>query len=217
MIRGSDFLSPAGRSLLCVRSRRVDRFADEVLKPYKACVVHDAKTACRKARLGAFDAYLAIDLRSVHPASYMWENIRSFDANTPFVLVVAKALPLEFEERLQCGYDALIVESSDPAHVAGVIQQLLLLAERRSLEARRIEALAVQDDIAERLERLEQRMQLSRQSLARTQEHIMRAHAVREFERCGGTKSFFERLWPDTFEEALERSYTRRMAPEPDG
>ena len=86
MFHGSPSSGTASRTLLCVRSRRANPFADEVLKRYNSCVVHDAKTACRKARLGAFDVYLAIDLRSAYPAVYLWENIRSFDTNTPFVL-----------------------------------------------------------------------------------------------------------------------------------
>jgi hypothetical protein len=87
--------------------------------------------------------------------------------------------------------------------VTHVAERLLADAERRSLEARRQETLAIRDDIQERLSRLEWRVQLSRESMTRAQEHVMRAYALQHFTRSGGTRSFFERLWPATYEDVL--------------
>lgn len=204
------FLGSARRTVLCVRSRRVDPLADEILHGYEACVLHDAKLACRKAQLGTFDFYLAIDLRSHDAPLYLWRHVRTFDANTPFVFVVSQEFPQHRAPALRDGYDAVVaMDEPDARTVQSAIQRLLSVAEQRSLEARRMEALAVHRDITDRLASLEQRVQLSRQSLARAQEHVMRARAMLEFLRCGGTKAFFERYWPDTFEDALRDSYAQ--------
>lgn len=214
-MRYQEFSGSERRTVLCVRSRRVDTFAEEVLQGYQACVLHDAKLACRKAQLGTFDFYLAIDQRSTDAPLYLWRNIRTFDPNTPFVLVVGQPFSQQPAPAFRAEYDAaVIMQSPDAPEVAAVIQRLLSHAQQRSLEARRMEALAVQTDITERLAVLERRVLLSRQSLARAQEHVMRALAIREFLHSGGTKAHFERYWADTFEDALRDSYARRLGTE---
>jgi hypothetical protein len=35
----------------------------------------------------------------------------------------------------------------------------------------------------------------------------MRAHALRKFSEYGGTRSLFERYWPEIFESTLRESY----------
>lgn len=200
-----------GRTVLCVRSRRADDFTDQLLHRYEACVLHDARLACRKAKLGVFDCYLAIDFRSNDAPLYFWSNIRAFDPNTPFLLVLAHPLAAGTQPAFRRGYDEVVMTPAQHVSDAvAAIARLLAHAERRSLEARSIEARAVQRDIAERLARLEHRVQLSRQSLARAQEHVMRALAIREFLKSGGTRALFERYWSDTFEHALRDSYVRR-------
>jgi len=49
------------RTILCIRSCRSGVLLDHALAGYECCVVHDARVACRKAKLGAFDLYLAVD------------------------------------------------------------------------------------------------------------------------------------------------------------
>lgn len=209
--------SSARPTALCVRSRRTDGFSEALLRPYEACVLHDAKVACRKAQLGVFDFYLAIDFRSNDAPLYLWSHIRAFDPNTPFVLVLAHPFAASSEPAFRRGYDeAVIAPAPHVSDTAAVIARLLAQAELRSIEARSLEARAVQHDIAERLSRLERRVHLSRQSLARAQEHVMRALAIREFLKGGGTRALFERYWSDTFEHALRDSYVPRGEPPAD-
>jgi hypothetical protein len=191
------------RTILCIRSRRPGGVLDRALADYDCCVVHDARVASRKAKLGAFDLYLAVDPHSSTAAVECWRAMREFDRNTPFLFVLRRRLPPVIEDTLVRGIDAHVLDSEAASTVAHAVQRLLADAERRSLDARREETLAIRDDIRERLNRLEWRVQLSRESMARAQEHVMRAYALSSFTRLGGTKSFFERLWPDTYEEAL--------------
>lgn len=194
------------RTILCIRSRRAGMLLDRALAAYDCCVAHDARTACRKAKLGAFDLYLAVDPHSSAAAVECWRGMREFDANTPFLFVLRRRLPPAVEAALVPGVDAYVDNSEADSALAHAVQRLLALAERRSLEARREETLAIREDIHERLTRLEWRVQLSRESMARAQEHVMRAYALQSFTRLGGTKSFFERLWPEAYEEALRET-----------
>jgi hypothetical protein len=191
------------RTVLCVKSRRSGAALETALSTYTCCVVHDAWIACRKAKLGAFDLYLAVDPHSQGAAIECWRGIRAFDSNTPFVFVVRRPLPPDVESALRDGYDAYVIEESGGARLRPVMERLIEAAERRSLAARREAALVVRDDIRQRLAKLESRIQLSRESMTRAQEHVMRAYALQHFTRSGGTRSFFERLWPATYEDVL--------------
>jgi len=201
------------RTILCIRSRRSGVLLERALLDYDCCVVHDTRVAARKAKLGAFDLYLAVDPHSATAAIECWHAMRDFDRNTPFLFVLRRRLPPAIENTLVSGIDAYVLDSEPASTVAHVVKRLLDDAERRSLEARRQETLAIRDDIRERLNRLEWRVQLSRESMARAQEHVMRAYALSSFTRLGGTKSFFERLWPDTYEEALRHDGERPSTP----
>ncbi len=191
------------RTILCIRSRRAGPLLERALAEYDCCVIHDARVAFRKAKLGAFDLYLAVDPYSPTAAIECWRGLRAFDTNTPFLFVLRKSLPVAVESALVPGVDAFVNDSEAPFMLTHAVQQLLDAAERRSLEARHEESLAIRNDIQERLARLEWRVQLSRESMARAQEHVLRAYALRDFIHRGGTKSFFERYWPDTYEEAV--------------
>jgi hypothetical protein len=208
---GQDW-SDRERTLLCVSSRRAGVMLDRALSNYRCCVVHDTRVACRKAKLGAFDLYLAVDPYSSAAVCECWRAIREFDANTPFVLVVRGSVPVAVQSALSPERDGVVTDGAGSAVLADTVAALLAAAERRSLDAKREETLAIREDIRARLSRLEWRLQLSRESMARAQEHVMRAYALRSFTRLGGTKSFFERLWPDAYEEALRTSADRERS-----
>jgi len=201
------------RTVLCVKSRRAGTFLESALASYECCVVHDTKTACRKAKLGAFDLYLAVDPYMPNAAVECWQSIREFDGNTPFVFVLRKPLPPAIGHCLVADVDACVLFDDGPSALAQCARRLLMLAERRSLEARREQTLVIREVIQERFARLEWRLQLSRQSMARAQEHVIRGYAMQEFTRRGGTKSFFERMWPDAYEDALRHDPTPQAAP----
>lgn len=194
------------RTILCIRSRRSGPLLDRGLAAYDCCVVHDARVAWRKAKLGAFDLYLAVDPNASAASVECWRGIRQFDRNTPFLFVLRRPLPADVEQQLVPEIDGHVRYTDTPSALAQAVRRLIDLAERRSLEARREETLAIREDIQERLTRLEWRVQLSRESMARAQEHVMRAYALQSFVRMGGTRSFFERLWPDAYEEALRQT-----------
>ena len=44
----------------------------------------------------------------------------------------------------------------------------------------------------------------------------MRAHALRTFAEWGGSRSLFDRYWPETFESTLRDSYGARTGDVPD-
>lgn len=168
-------------------------------------VLHDGRLALRKARFGLFDGYLAIDSRSETAAVLTWQSIREFDGNTPFVIVTPEALPVDVN--LKSGYDAHLRFPDDIPMLRSVMDTLLGYAAQRALNARVEEASAISRELHTRLADLSRRVLLSRQSLARAQEHVMRAYGLRAFTSAGGTPASFEQLWSDTFDHMLKRSY----------
>ncbi len=194
-------------SMLCVCSKANDEQLDLVLRNFNATVVHDARVACRKASLGSYDIYFAYDPRSVKSAAYLWENVRAFDRNTPFVMVCGESFPDESGLRIRHEFDRVVHYPCSVGELLDHIRSMLAIAERRGLAARAEEARAIAMDLTTRLSELEERVSLSRQSLARAQEHVMRAYALRAFEASGGTRACFDRYWPETFDEMLRASY----------
>jgi DNA-binding response OmpR family regulator len=193
--------------ILCVRSNANAPALDVILNRFDVTVVHDGDLAGRKARFGVYDCYVAADARTAKAAVYVWNAIRAFDRNTPFVLFAAEALPVEAESQLRSGFDAYVRYPGEGSELHLVIEYLLNAAEERSLDARVAETNAIAGELNTRLADLSRRVLLSKQSLARAQEHVMRAHALRTFSEYGGTRSLFDRYWPEIFESTLRESY----------
>jgi CheY-like chemotaxis protein len=193
--------------ILCVRSNANAPALDVILDRYDVTVVHDGNLASRKARYGVYDCYVAADARTAKAAMYVWNAIRAFDTNTPFVLFAAEALPAEAASQLRPGVDAYVQYPGQDSELHIVIEGLLTAAEERSLDARVAETGVIARELNSRLADLSRRVLLSKQSLARAQEHVMRAHALRTFAELGGSRSLFDRYWPETFESTLRDSY----------
>jgi hypothetical protein len=198
----------ANYSLLCIGSpRRYEPQLEAVLQRYESRVVRDPAVGFRQAQLAAFDVYLAYGTSEPERILTAWNKIRRFDENTPFVIVGTPAVAAELAGQLRPDYEHVFTEGYDAMQLVDALDRLLLLAGERGLEARKFAVAHVTEEISERLAHIEQKIYLSRQSFARVQEHVMRAQAMRQFHRYGGTRAFFDRLWPDIFEEALQRSY----------
>jgi hypothetical protein len=202
--------SPVGSAtyaLLCIGSHPRHTFLRRKFGHYQSRVVHDPEVAYRKAQRASFDVYLAFDGNDAGRTVAAWRKIRRVDENTPFVIIGPRSLTGYLAGELRSGFDALIDEAEDEALVFEVMERLLLLASERSFEARQYAVARACEEIEQRLSHLEQQLHLSRQALARAQEHLVRAQAMREFYRRGGAKAFFDRLWPDMFDEAVQRSH----------
>jgi DNA-binding response OmpR family regulator len=193
--------------ILCVRSNANAPALDVMLGRFDVTVVHDGDIAGRKARFGVYDCYVAADARTAKAAVYVWNAIRAFDRNTPFVLFAAEALPVAAESQLRSGFDAYVRYPGEGSELHRIIEHLLNAAEDRSLDARVAETNIIAGELNTRLADLSRRVMLSKQSLARAQEHVMRAYALRTFAEYGGTRSLFDRYWPETFESTLRASY----------
>ena len=201
--------SPVGSAnyaVLCIGSEPLHAFFTRTLRHYQSRVVYDLEVAFRRARRASFDVYVAFDAYDPSRTVAAWRKIRRVDGNTPFILIGPNSIIADLQGELRSGYDALIDEAQDEALIVEVMEGLLLSASERSLRARRFAVARVCEEIEQRLAHLEQKIRLSRHSLAHAQENLVRADAMREFQRHGGAKAFFDRLWPDMFEEALQRS-----------
>lgn len=200
--------SPARPRLLCVHSKAADAVLHEVLRHFDATSVADMGLAVHKASLGAYDAVLTYDTPGARTAVMLWRHMRRGDANTPIVIVCAEYLPAEALAQTKPGFDIVVRYPCDASSLLRAIRGLLTAAERRNMLAYSEEVKAISEEIRGRLALLEQRVNLSRQSLARAQEHVVRAVALRTFCASGGTRSHFENIWPDVFESALASSYS---------
>ena len=201
--------SPSGattHAVLCIGSQPLHTYFNRSLRHYQSRVVHDPAVAVRRAQLVSFDVYVAYDAEEPARTVTAWRKIRRVDENTPFILIGRRALLDEITGELRSGYDAFLDESGDPSSIPEAMESMLLFASERSLHARQFAVGRVCEEIEQRFSHFEQKIRLDRHALARAQEPLMRAEAMREFQRRGGAKAFFDRLWPDMLEEALQRS-----------
>ena len=201
--------SPSGTTsyaVLCIGSRPLHAYFNRTLRHYQSRVVHDLALAVRRAQRVSFDVYVAYDADEPARTITAWRKIRRLDENTPFIIIGPRWLLDEIAGELRSGYDAFLDESGDQASIAELMESMLLFASERSLHARQFAVTRVCEEIEQRFSHFEQKLRLTRHALARAQEPLMRAEAMREFQRRGGAKAFFDRLWPDMLEEALQRS-----------
>ena len=205
MFHGSP-IGAANYAVLCVGSEPLHTFFTQTLRHYQSRVVYDLELAFRRALRTSFDIYVAFDAYDPGRTLAAWRKIRRIDPNTPFVLIGPRSFISEVGDELRPGCEALVDETQAEALVPEVMQELLLSASERSLHARQFAVARVCEEMDQRLAHLVQKIRLSRHTLARAQENLVRAEAMREFQRHGGAKAFFDRLWPDMFDEALQRS-----------
>lgn len=198
--------------VLCISSKAADPILEEVLRNFRVTAVHDARLALRKGSLGTYDFFLAYDPRGSRAPALLWQHLRRNDVNTPFVMVCGEDMPPDVAPALRPGFDAVLRYPCNAPDVLRAIASLMAATERRNTHARAEEARTVSDEIRGRLATLEHRVHLSRQSLARAQEHVVRAIALKAFCASGGTRSHFENVWPDVFESALASSYGEAKA-----
>ncbi|HWI14529.1 MAG TPA: hypothetical protein VNT02_09760, partial [Burkholderiales bacterium] len=200
-------LEPAQLRVLCISSKAADPILEEVLRSFKVTAVHDARLALRKGSLGTYDFFLAYDPRGARAPALLWQHLRHNDVNTPFVMVCGEDMPADVAGGLKPGFDAVLRYPCSAHDILHAISSLMSATERRNAHARTEAARTVSNEIHGRLAALEHRVHLSRQSLARAQEHVMRAIALRSFTSSGGTRSDFENVWLEVFESALRSSH----------
>jgi hypothetical protein len=159
------------------------------------------------ARGGSHHLYLASDDDGQDELVALWRAIRRQDTNTPFVLLLNNPLTSE-NVVLRYGFDAAVEVMDGAIALRMASDQWLQASEHRAMQARDAEVAAINDELRERLAWLEARVEISRQAIARAEERVLRAVAMRAFLAQGGTQRSFEPLWPDVLNEAIDRSYS---------
>lgn len=191
-------------SVLCLTSKRHDDVVDESLRGWHACLVHDLRPARRKAELGVYDFYAAVARGTlVHGAMLFWKYVRLPDSNTPFLFVLDEPLPDYYARSLHAPLDDVALLSDGAAAARRTIERLLQRCAERALAARMAIRDTVRSDLEQRLTLRAGSLPGSHASFARAQEHVLRNQALAYFTEAGGSKAWFDRLWPDIFEDAL--------------
>ncbi|MGE5522424.1 MAG: hypothetical protein ACM3SS_01825 [Rhodospirillaceae bacterium] len=191
-------------SVLCLTSKRHDGVVDESFRGWSACLVHDLRPARRKAQLGVYDLYAAVARGPlVHGAILFWKYVRLPDSNTPFVFVLDEPLPDYYARSLHPLLDDVALLSNGATAARRTIERLLQHCADRALAAHMAIRDTVRRDLEQRLTMRAGPLRGSHAFFARAQEHVLRNQALGYFTEAGGSKAWFDRLWPELFEDAL--------------
>ena len=194
----------APRLILCLIPRKLPaKHLQALLKGYDLTMADTWTRARGLARKSAYDLYVVQAPLGWADAPEVCRNIRAFDAHTPLIVYSTQSTAGERREVMSLG--AQYVGRSDDTHnLAGTAGQLIMLAELRSMEALRTGALALEDQIVQRLSALDGDRNGAFDLQPRAQERL-KLHARRMFALAGGSRANFERLWPSIYERALKR------------
>lgn len=181
---------------------------ERALHGYTVTMGDDADAMITVAQRCCYDAYVASDEVSHDRLAAVWQAVRGFDRNTPFLMLLSRPLA-RHDMLLRYGFDAAVDIADGAMGVRQAIEQLLEAGLDRALEARAEEAVVLHEAIMERFESAALRMGYAGKSMARADEHTLRAHAMAVFEARGGPPSCFNRFWPDMLAEVVSDSRSR--------
>ncbi|HYJ46496.1 MAG TPA: response regulator [Pyrinomonadaceae bacterium] len=117
-------------------------------------------------------------------------QIRALDPNTPIIFYSAAARDGHCHDALAAGAQAYLVKPTDLSQLRHAIVELIGKSESHSLDAKQAEIAAMLDGLSERLQR-------ATAHVRRADELELKRRARLAFFSAGGTRSEFERLWPD--------------------
>ena len=203
-------ISPESDARLLVVQRDT-QFCDEVataLSAYHVVTTTSCKHALQLLREEAFDCHVVDSPLTDGSLSQVCSAVRASDPNAGIV-VYSESPEVTAAEVLMLGANVLLHRPRDGAALAHTVSGLLQLQTLRILSARRAEYDAIHEAVLERFDRLmieagQARMRNSQWSAAcdaLLRDNAARLSACRVFLRGGGTRSSFERVWPNLIHE----------------
>jgi hypothetical protein len=197
-----------GASVLCIGASNSAHLLERALHGYAVTMGDDADAMVTVAQRCCYDAYVASDEVCRDRLAALWQAVRGFDRNTPFLILLSRPLA-PHDMLLRYGYDGTVDVADGAMGVRQALEQLLEAALDRALEARAVEAAVLHDAVVEQIGSRTLRMALAGKAMKRADEHTLRAQAMAVFEARGGPPSCFSRLWADMFAELVDDSRTQ--------
>jgi hypothetical protein len=188
---------PAKR-VLCVLPRRIPANPlKRLLVDYELNVADSRTGALKAARKDAHDLVVIYAPLGWADAAEVCVALKALDPHTPLAVYSTMASAAERREVTATG--AAYVGRADDAHnLAGTANQLVMLAELRSMEALAARSRALEDDLVRRLGKWDDNA-----AALPGRNRRLKEHARRLFSRAGGNRANFERVWPALYEAAL--------------
>jgi DNA-binding response OmpR family regulator len=162
------------------------------------------RTICdgwKSARTEPFDLYILDNWLPDGSGVDLCRQIRTIDPSVPIVFLSAAAYESDHREAIGVGATIYMDKPVDPFNLEAKITQLVDQAEAYSLEARLTEIDAMREAIADHVQELARKSSKARDRLAIANDHLLRVQAYRTFTASGGTRSYFDRFWPEVLRE----------------
>jgi len=199
-------------SVLCIGASKSAALLEPALYGYAVTIGDDTDAMVSVAQRCCYDAYVASDEISRERLAAIWQAVRGFDRNTPFLMVLTQWL-VKHDMVLRYGYDGAVDVADGVMAMRQALEQLLDAARDRALDARAIEAAVLRDALLDQFESHASGVARVGQAMRRADEHRLRALAMAVFEARGGPPSYFSRLWPEMLAEfAGSRANAKRHA-----
>ena len=218
--------SPTKRKYILFVEDRSDHFdlLAIILADYRLVHARNFAEGLRFASKKYFDLYILDNWLPDGNGIDLCQLIRTFDPHTPILFCSAVAYEADIQEGLTAGAQAYFVKPFDFEELQLAVARLTNVAPDTTLEARRAEITAIQEELAdqcfeinEHIEEVRERSQKVRErsgkaidrSLTATRK-FLRLKAMQAYLTAGGTRGDFAREWLD------EISPPRCSTPEPD-
>lgn len=172
-----------------------------VLTSYEFKSVRTRCDGWKSARTEPFDLYILDNWLPDGSGVDLCRQIRTIDPNVPILFLSAAAYQSDHREAISAGATIYMDKPVDPFTFEARITLLIDQAEAASAQALLTEIDAMRETIGHHLLEVARRSSEVRNRLAIANDHLLRVQAYRTFTAWGGTRSYFDRFWPEVLRE----------------
>lgn len=194
---------PMKKRILVVEDQDDERNLPRLaLGEYDVAAAGDYDTGLRMARRQYFDLYVLDNQIPGGTGIELCRRIREFDPNTPILFCSWRAHSSDCSEALGAGAQAYFAKPIEVQEVLWAVTELLSTSARRLREARKVEYVAIREELALRSSENRQSVEMAAERRQRAIRKLLRLKAKKAFLDAGGFRGDFARLWPATYLEA---------------
>jgi DNA-binding response OmpR family regulator len=170
-----------------------------LLSDYEVTTAGTCAEALQVAKTRLINLYLLDNWLPDGSGIELCKQIRKIDPNTPIIFYSAAAYDKDREEAIEAGAKVYLIKPVDISRLVEAIKTLMFQAELLGLEAKMAEIDAIQDNLKDRNQMIEEK-------LADINIRMLRLQARQAFIKAGGNRANFERLWTKVWKAEIQKS-----------
>lgn len=193
-------------SVLCVtKQRELGNALGEALTSFSVTFAANAYEAIALSNSRLFDAFVFDFWLEDWSGVQLCRHIRKDDPYVPVLIFNAADQDEARKRAIRFGANAVFTAPMDAEALRSSLDRLIHLGDSQSLLAKTAANHAIDEELVRQSKLLRDRAQDARQTAVQANERIVRAKGLKAFIEKGGTRSQFDRWWPDVYADYMQR------------